>query len=311
MDVIVHGGAGSEPADPEDRQATLDAAAVAAAEEREPLDAVEVACKVLEADAAFNAGTGACVQSDGIPRTDAGVTTSDGEAGAACAMPGVEHAATAARVVLEETPHVLVAGVHAVDLAEAFDVPVARDLWSERTRERWSAEDAPPRPMHVQASWVRERWAEGAPASGAATGDSDGDGRDDGRDDATENRGETVGAVARDGGRIAAATSTGGRWGALAGRVGDVPQLGAGFFAPPAAGVSATGDGEAIAKAALARSAAARVQEGTDAERAAEIALAAFADQTDATAGLIVADADGGLGAATNADAMQTATERR
>lgn len=308
MDVIVHGGAGGEPAEPEDRQATLSAAAVAAAEERTPLDAVEVACKVLEADAAFNAGTGACVQSDGIPRTDAGVMTSDREAGAACAMPGVEHAVTVARVVLEETPHVQVAGVHAVDLAEAFDVPVEQDLWTDRTRERWDGEDAPPQPMHVQAAWVRDRWRDDAPGSPA--GRSAGD-QDSGSDGPSDGRGDTVGAVARDGDRIAAATSTGGRWAALAGRVGDVPQVGSGFFATDAAGASATGAGEEISKTTLARTAVDEVEAGADAEDAAGAAMERFEQVTDASAGIVVADADGGLGAATNADAMQTAAERR
>jgi len=56
---------------------------------------------------------------------------------------------------------------------------------------------------------------------------------------------DTVGAVATDGETFAAATSTGGRSFALAGRVGDVPQVGSGFFCTEAGGASATGAGEA------------------------------------------------------------------
>ena len=66
--------------------------------------------------------------------------------------------------------------------------------------------------------------------------------------------GQTVGAVARDvDGHLAAATSTGGRGGQLAGRVGDSPVVGAGVWADDdTCAVSATGDGEAFLLAAFA-----------------------------------------------------------
>src|SRR6056297_1045334 len=87
---------------------------------------------------------------------------------------------------------------------------------------------------------------------------------------------DTVGAVATDGERIAAATSTGGRWYALAGRVGDVPQVGSGFFATPSGGASATGAGEAIATNGLARRAVGLLDDGVDAAGAADRAIDAF-----------------------------------
>lgn len=294
MDVIVHGGAGSVPDAPERRQAALEAAVTAGAAERRPLDAVEVALRALEHDPQFNAGTGGSVQSDGIPRTEAGVMTSDREAGAACAMPGVEHAVSVARVVHEETPHVLLSGVHAVDLADAFDVAVEVDLWAERTRTRWDALGAPPRPTEVQVAWVNDRWAR----EGATGGDE------------PDPRG-TIGAVARQDDRIAAAASTGGRWGALAGRVGDASQVGSGFYATPAAGASATGAGEGGARTTLARRAVDLVGEGADATAAAETAIDEFDDLAGGHAGLVVADSDGGLGSAFDSPAMQVATVRR
>ena len=65
---------------------------------------------------------------------------------------------------------------------------------------------------------------------------------------------DTVGAVARDsGGNIAAGTSTGGLTGARVGRVGDSPLPGAGLYADNhVGGVSISGDGESIARLALA-----------------------------------------------------------
>ena len=69
-----------------------------------------------------------------------------------------------------------------------------------------------------------------------------------------DERGGTVGAVARDaGGGVAAATSTGGSSGKHPGRVGDSPLVAAGTWADDAtAAISCTGDGEAIIRIALA-----------------------------------------------------------
>ena len=63
---------------------------------------------------------------------------------------------------------------------------------------------------------------------------------------------DTVGAIARDSsGLIAAATSTGGTSHRPAGRVGDVPLPGCGFWVEDGLGVAATGVGEAITTALL------------------------------------------------------------
>ena len=64
----------------------------------------------------------------------------------------------------------------------------------------------------------------------------------------------TVGAVARDRhGRVAGGTSTGGTMGKRRGRVGDSPMIGCGTWADDqTAGISCTGDGEQIIRAAVA-----------------------------------------------------------
>jgi beta-aspartyl-peptidase (threonine type) len=288
VQIIVHGGAGSAPDEPDARQAVLDRAADDGAVAATPLDAVETAVGVLEASPRFNAGTGGAVQSDGVIRTDAGVMTSDREAGAACSMPGVERALNVARVVAEETPHVLVSGDHAVALAEEFGVETDVDLWTDRTRKRWEAETPPQESPGEQLPWIHEHY-----------GDTE-----VGRRDPSDH--DTVGAVATDGDRIVAATSTGGRWYALAGRVGDVPQIGAGFFATDAGGASATGNGEAIATTSVSRRAVQRLDAGDDPQSAADAAIEAFADRTHSSAGVIVADGEGRVGSAYNSEAMQT-----
>jgi len=280
MKLLVHGGAGSAPDEPARRQQILGDAAADGVDAETPIAAVETAVRALEADRRFNAGVGGAVQSDGVVRTDASVMTDDGTAGAACAMAGVEHAVSAARAVATETPHVLLAGDPAVDFASAVGVETDRDLWTDRSREQWDDADPPSTgDPSERLAWVREHFG--------------------GHD--------TVGAVATDGDRLAAATSTGGRWFALAGRVGDVPQLGAGVYADERGGASATGEGEAIARYGLAKEAV-RALDRFGPRQAAEEALEGFEADTDGQAGLIVMDHTGHTGSVANTEAMQVAS---
>lgn len=85
----------------------------------------------------------------------------------------------------------------------------------------------------------------------------------------------TIGVVARDHkGRLAAATSTGGLLGKMAGRVGDSPLPGAGCWADQRVAVSCTGQGEYFIKAAAAADISARMAyAGTPLEGAAKAAL--------------------------------------
>ncbi|WP_231185287.1 isoaspartyl peptidase/L-asparaginase family protein [Haladaptatus sp. DYF46] len=294
MNVIVHGGAGGEPDEPTPRQGVLDEAAATGSEQETVVDAVEAAVHVLESSPRFNAGVGGAVQSDGNIRTDAGIMTSDRDAGAACSMPGVEHAVSAARVVMEETPHVLVSGEHAVSLAADFGVETDIDLWTEKSRERWAEDDTPEGSPSQHLDLLREKFG------GRTEESSGGDPRDH----------DTVGAVAYDGTDFAAATSTGGRWLALAGRVGDVPQIGSGFYAAPAGAASSTGAGEDIAKSTLTRRAVRHLESGYDAGEAADRAIEEFAELTGSEAGVIVLDRNGDTGSAFNTDAMQTSVSR-
>jgi beta-aspartyl-peptidase (threonine type) len=116
---------------------------------------------------------------------------------------------------------------------------------------------------------------------------------------------DTVGAVATDGQRFAAATSTGGRSFALAGRVGDVPQVGSGFFCTEAGGASATGAGEDIARVTLSRRAVGYLEDGLGAQAAADKAIEEFEAITGSGAGVIVLNEDG-AGSAFNTEGMQT-----
>jgi L-asparaginase/beta-aspartyl-peptidase (threonine type) len=81
--------------------------------------------------------------------------------------------------------------------------------------------------------------------------------------------GGTVGAVALDGkGRLAAATSTGGTFGKLHGRVGDTPLIGPGTWADDDIAISCTGVGEHIIRAGGAAAIAFRYRSGVPLEQA-------------------------------------------
>lgn len=299
MRVIVHGGAGGTPDEPEPRQVVLDEAAEAGSVASTPLDAVESSLNVLEHSERFNAGRGGAVQSDGVVRTDAGVMTSDREIGAVSSMPGVEHAISAARVVKENTPHIFVSGEHAVELAAEYDVETDVDLMTETTRNRYEEENPPEGGPRKHLDWLQTRFGSGSDQAGG-TGNGAGSAS---KEEAPDH--DTVGAVAYDGDTFAAATSTGGRSFALAGRVGDVPQVGSGFYCGPAGGASATGAGEDIARVTLTRRAVRHMEEGLSAQAAADRAMNEFGEITGSGAGIIVLD-DEGAGSAFNTDGMQT-----
>lgn len=113
---------------------------------------------------------------------------------------------------------------------------------------------------------------------------------------------DTVGCVALDrAGHVAVATSTGGLTGQFAGRVGDAPLPGCGFYAADRrGGVAFSGDGESIMRMTL----ASRVMtslETRSAQRAAEMAIESLA-RVGGEAGAIVIDREGRLGAAHSSD---------
>ncbi len=106
-------------------------------------------------------------------------------------------------------------------------------------------------------------------------------------------------------GHLAAATSTGGTAGKLPGRIGDSPLIGAGTWAADGrCAVSATGDGELIARACVAHEIDARLRlTGATIDDAAHAAIALVAALGGA-AGCIAIDANGAVALPFNTAAM-------
>jgi beta-aspartyl-peptidase (threonine type) len=117
-----------------------------------------------------------------------------------------------------------------------------------------------------------------------------------------ESKHGTVGCVAFDRtGGLAVATSTGGIFNKLPGRIGDSPLIGCGTYADDAGAVSCTGYGEAIIRVVMAKTTVELLKGGAEPSFAAGQALDLLAAKTGSTAGLILVDGNGHIGYARNA----------
>ncbi len=180
------------------------------------LDAVTAAVNILEDAPEFNAGRGAVLTNVGTVEMDASIM--DGstlDAGAVASVRGIRHPINAARLVLTDSPHVMMIGEGAETFARSADIEFREDDWfiTEFRSEQLRSIQAQQGQTGLQLS---EDWY------------------------------STVGAVAVDAkGNLAAATSTGGMANKRWGRVGDSPIIGAGTYADNrTCAVSATGHGE-------------------------------------------------------------------
>jgi beta-aspartyl-peptidase (threonine type) len=247
--IIVHGGAGNWPRNKHARalngvrQAVENGFSILQ-ENGYALDAVEQAIMTLENNPIFNAGTGSTMNLAGKIENDASIM--DGttlECGAVALVNGIKNPIKLARLIMEKTDHVLLAGKTARILANEFALEKA-DL---RTSERLSIWRREKRTFEKGRSRTFERNSV-LRASGVLGEIVD-----------------TVGALALDShGRIAAGASTGGMTLKLPGRIGDTAVIGAGVYADNRLGAAtATGIGELAIRMVLSKSACDLMQSET------------------------------------------------
>ena len=226
--LVIHGGAGTllksemsaekEAAYLQALKEVLEAGNAILSKGGSALDAVETAVKCMEDDPLFNAGKGSVFTAEGTHEMDASIMNGkDRMAGAVCGITGVKNPVSLARLVMERTEHVLLAGAG----AEAFgkEMNVAFEPAS-----------------YFDEEWRRKQWLTVRGTDETALDHNINPDRKFG----------TVGAVALDrDGNLAAATSTGGMTNKKYGRVGDSPIIGAGTYANNlTCAVSCTGSGE-------------------------------------------------------------------
>ncbi len=284
--LIVHGGAWDIPdADLDDH---LDGLRGAIARGRRvlerggtALDAAEAAVIAMETHPAFDAGRGSVLDQDGQAQLDAGMMCGATlRWGAVANVRSLDHPVRAARMLLEDADGLafgarLLVGEGAERFAAEAGLPhVAPErLVVPRELARFEA-------LRADPDYHPSRAIAGPDAP----------------------RG-TVGAAALDAsGRLAAATSTGGTPYARAGRVGDTPLVGSGFYADAHAATLATGWGEALATVQICARTALRIAAGAAPGDAARDALEAMGEAVRwpgtarAAGGLIALRADGTAG---------------
>ncbi|MBL0305326.1 MAG: isoaspartyl peptidase/L-asparaginase [Chitinophagaceae bacterium] len=205
------------------------------------LDAVEAAVRSMEDDPLFNAGKGAVFTNEGKNELDAAIM--DGktlEAGSVAGVTIIRNPITAARAVMEKSPHVMMTGAGAEKYAKQQGLEIVDPSYFY-TEERWKslqkAKQQDSLKMHLDHADTTNR----------------------GMLKQWENKDYkygTVGAVALDRyGNLAAATSTGGMTNKKFGRVGDAPIIGAGTYANNnTVAISGTGWGEYFIRLVMAKS---------------------------------------------------------
>jgi beta-aspartyl-peptidase (threonine type) len=239
------------------------------------LNAVEAAIRVLEASALFNAGVGSRVQLDGVKRMDASIMEGRTlRAGAVGSIERIVHPITAARLVMDETSHVLLVGRPATRFAQHFKL-------ERQSTARAAARRAKRCGLAAAFTAKTLRLYRAMANAGLATRERLGR--------------ETVGAVALDRERtVAAGASTGGIDCMLPGRVGDTPLIGCGIYADNRAGaISMTGLGESIIRVAVAKEIADRLADGLAPSAAARVVLKKLVSLIRGAAGALVLSPDG------------------
>jgi beta-aspartyl-peptidase (threonine type) len=277
--LMVHGGAGDLDLVNDEKIAdryrggitrALDHGRAMLASGASALDTVEACACLLEDDPTFNAGRGSVLNADGRVEMDAGIMDGrDLTAGAVAAVSRIANPVRLARLIMENSEHVLLIGQGAFRFAVQFGVELAPDHYF----------------------LTAQRVAELDLARSQAGTPSDHDGPISSR----EKHG-TIGAVARDlAGNLAAATSTGGIVNKRPGRVGDSPLIGAGYYADnETCAASTTGRGEDFMRTLIAKRIADILNfRGGDARSAVTEGMDYLRRRIAGRGGVIIIDKDG------------------
>jgi len=284
--IVIHGGAGKinpddftaekEKACRETLSRALETGGNIMEKGGSSLDVVEAAIRILEDSPLFNAGKGAVFNADGKNEMDAAIM--DGKtmkAGTIANVTTIKNPISAARKVMENSPHVMLIKEGAEKFAAEQNLEIVDPSYFF-TQERWDA---------LQKARQREL---------------------DQKPDETKKSG-TVGAVALDkSGNLAAGTSTGGMTNKKYGRVGDSPIIGAGTYANnTTCGVSATGHGEYFITNVVAYDISARMQYlGESLDSAANYVVNTKLKSQNASGGLVALDKNGNIAMPFNSAGM-------
>ena len=250
-------------------------------EGRSGLDVVVTVIQMMEDSPLFNAGRGAVYTWEGTHELDASIMHGENlDAGAVAGVSTVQSPIALARAVMEDSPHVMLAGAgaEAFALEQGFD-PVSPEYFAtERRRKALEAYKS-----NEQAGLNPE----------------------------ADHKFGTVGVVVLDqAGNLVAGNSTGGMTGKRRGRIGDSPVIGAGTYADNrSCAVSATGHGEYFIRHTVARDICARMQFGdATLEEAAQITVMEELVKAGGEGGVVAADSAGKVALIFNTPGMYRAS---
>ena len=179
------------------------------------LDAVEQGVRLVESSGNASVGLSGKPNAAGVVQLDACIMNGPGhQAGSVAGVEGVVHPISAARLVMEKTPHVMLVGPGAHWFAEQNGLEVRNGQADEASYHDWLARQKKPAP---------------------------------GKGDKPENH-DTIALLILDAdGNIAVGCSTSGWGGKVPGRVGDSPIIGGGVYVDNEIGAAgATGLGENV-----------------------------------------------------------------
>ena len=247
------------------------------------LDAVETVIRIMEDSPLFNAGKGAVFTHDGTNELDASIM--DGKslkAGAVASVKHVMNPISLARLVMEKSPHVMMAGEGAEAFAKENGIPLVDQKYFF-TQRRWDElQRILKNPNDTSKPYT----------------------------DTTERKHGTVGCVALDqDGNLAAGTSTGGMTNKMYGRIGDSPIIGAGTYADnKTCAVSCTGWGEYFIRSVVAYDVSAMMEyKGLSVTEAANTVIMDKLTKLGGTGGLIALDRKGNFSMPFNTPGMYRA----
>jgi L-asparaginase / beta-aspartyl-peptidase len=282
--LVVHGGAGGPPkgsmtAEEENAYLlklgeALQTGSTILQKGGSSLDAVEAVVRFMEDCPLFNAGKGAVLNAEGKAELDASIM--DGKnlnAGAVAGVTTIKNPVSAARKVMENSPHVLLIDGGAEEFAgkQGLEIVDPEYFITEKTKKNWEK--------------IKQQ----------------------NKNEEKDKKPGTVGAVALDqNGNLAAATSTGGMMNKMHGRIGDSPIIGAGTYANNSTcAISCTGHGEFFIRNVVAYDVSAMMEyRGISLKDAASIVIQEKLKSQGGTGGLIALDKEGNITMPFNTNAM-------
>jgi beta-aspartyl-peptidase (threonine type) len=231
------------------------------------VDAVEATVKFMEDCPLFNAGKGAVFTAEGRNELDASIM--DGKnlkAGAVAGTGTIKNPISAARLVMDKSPHVMLTGKGACEFAQKNGLEMVDSSYF-KTEESWQR-------------YLKSKEQSKHGTVGCVALDKEGN--------------------------IAAGTSTGGMMMKKYGRVGDSPVIGAGTYANnKTCGVSCTGHGEFFIRYAVAFNIHALMDyKGFTVKQASDSVIHGMLSPVGGTGGVIVLDAKGNYAFSFNTSGM-------